>query len=81
MQALDDRHGDLHHGRWTERPLVVLAKPDNADLTLIGEWIKSGKIVPVIDRCYRLKEVPEAIRYLQHGHARGKVIITLGNSS
>jgi NADPH:quinone reductase-like Zn-dependent oxidoreductase len=37
----------------------------------------SGKVVPLIDRCYPLAQVPEAIRYLEQGHARGKVVITV----
>ena len=44
-------------------------------LTLTG-LIESGKITPVIDRTYPLTEVPEAIRYLEQGHARGKIVIT-----
>ena len=39
--------------------------------------MKAGKVTPVIDRRYSLSEVPEAIRYLEEGHARGKVVITL----
>jgi NADPH:quinone reductase-like Zn-dependent oxidoreductase len=39
--------------------------------------MKAGKVTPVIDKRYRLSEVPEAIRYLEAGHARGKVVITL----
>ncbi|NEQ82449.1 MAG: zinc-binding dehydrogenase, partial [Moorea sp. SIO2I5] len=39
--------------------------------------LETGKIAPVIDRRYSLRDVPEAIRYLEQGHARGKVVITL----
>jgi NADPH:quinone reductase-like Zn-dependent oxidoreductase len=39
--------------------------------------METGKLTPVIDRTYPLAEVPEAIRYLEEGHARGKVIITV----
>jgi NADPH:quinone reductase-like Zn-dependent oxidoreductase len=39
--------------------------------------MKAGKVTPVIDRSYVLSEVPEAIRYLEDGHARGKVVISL----
>ena len=39
--------------------------------------MKAGKVTPVIDKRYRLSEVREAIRYLEEGHARGKVVITL----
>jgi NADPH:quinone reductase-like Zn-dependent oxidoreductase len=46
------------------------------DLTTLGELVKTGKLRPVIDRRYRLHEVPEALRYLERGHARGKVVVT-----
>ena len=55
----------------------VLAKANKEDLTILRELVQAGKVTPVIDRCYRLSEVPEAIRYLEEGHARGKVVITL----
>jgi NADPH:quinone reductase-like Zn-dependent oxidoreductase len=41
------------------------------------ELLEAGKVTPVIDRCYPLGDVPEALRYLGEGHARGKVIITM----
>jgi NADPH:quinone reductase-like Zn-dependent oxidoreductase len=58
---------------------MVLAKPNKEDLTVMYELMKAEKVTPVIDKRYRLSEVPEAIRYLEEGHARGKVIIN-GNS-
>ena len=54
-----------------------LAKPDADDLQFLKELIESGKVKPVIDRTYSLNEAPEAIRYLEKGHARGKVVITV----
>jgi NADPH:quinone reductase-like Zn-dependent oxidoreductase len=57
--------------------LMETAKADQKDLVLIKELLEAGKVVPVIDRTYPLSEVPEAIRYLETGHARGKVIITV----
>ncbi len=48
------------------------------DLVVLKKLIEARKVTPVIDRCYRLSEVPEAIRYLEEGHARGKVVISLG---
>ncbi len=59
--------------------LANLKKP--GDLTALQELLRTGKVRPVIDRRYRLREVPEAIRYLEAGHARGKVIITIDESS
>ncbi len=55
----------------------MLAKPNRMDLTFIKELVEDGKVVPVIDRCYPLSETADAIRYLEDGHALGKVIITI----
>ena len=52
-------------------------KPNKEDLGCIKELLEAGKVVPVIDRRYTLVEVAEAIRYLEEGHARGKVVITV----
>jgi NADPH:quinone reductase-like Zn-dependent oxidoreductase len=56
----------------------MLARIDNDDLATLHELMRVGKIEPVIDRRYTLSEVPDAIRYLEEGHARGKVVITCG---
>jgi NADPH:quinone reductase-like Zn-dependent oxidoreductase len=47
----------------------------------MGELLEAGKVVPVIDRCYPLSEVAEAIRYLVQEHARGKVVITVDHNT
>jgi NADPH:quinone reductase-like Zn-dependent oxidoreductase len=52
-------------------------KPNKNDLVFMKELIEAGKVKPVIDRCYPLNEVPEALRYLDEGHAQGKVVITV----
>jgi NADPH:quinone reductase-like Zn-dependent oxidoreductase len=57
--------------------LMKTAKPNQEDLVFLKELLEAGKVVPVIDRCYPLSQVPEAIRYLEQGHARGKVVITV----
>jgi len=54
-----------------------IAKTNQKDLVFMGELLDAGKVVPVIDHCYPLSEVPEAIRYLAEGHAKGKVVITV----
>lgn len=56
---------------------ALTAKPNAKDLAFLKELLEADKVVPVIDRRYPLSEVPEAIRYLEEGHARGKVIITV----
>ena len=52
-------------------------KSSKQDLTLLADLIRTGKITPVIDRRYKLGEAPEALRYLNEGHVRGKVVITV----
>jgi NADPH:quinone reductase-like Zn-dependent oxidoreductase len=52
-------------------------KENHEDLLVLKELIESGKVTPVIDRTYPLAEVPEAMRYLEGGHAKGKVLITV----
>jgi len=61
----------------SQKLVLLLARRSKQDLTLLQELMAAGKVTPVIDKCYRLSEVPEAIRYLEEGHARGKVVITL----
>lgn len=57
--------------------VMFTASINKEDMVVLKELIEARKVMPVIDRCYTLSEVPEAIRYLEEGHARGKVIITL----
>lgn len=59
----------------------MLARPNKLDLAFIKDLVESGKVVSVIDRCYPLKETAEAIRYLEEGHAQGKVIITMEHTN
>lgn len=51
--------------------------PNQADLIVMKTLLEAGHITPVIDRCYPLNQLPEAIRYLEAGHASGKVVITV----
>src|SRR5687767_12758626 len=53
----------------------MLVKPNKNDLVFMKNLIEAGKVVPVLDRSYPLSEVPEAFRYLEEGHAQGKVVI------
>jgi len=56
---------------------MMMADANHDDLTILADMMQSGKLKPVIDRTYKLSEVPAAIAYLEEGHARGKVIITV----
>ena len=60
-----------------QKLLMIGAKITTEDLTTLVELLNTGKVTPVIDRRYRLSEVPEALRYLELGHARGKVVVTV----
>jgi NADPH:quinone reductase-like Zn-dependent oxidoreductase len=58
---------------------TFMTKANKKDLILMKGLLEAGKVVPVIDRRYPLSQVAEAIRYLEEGHARGKVVITVGD--
>lgn len=51
------------------------AQPNQADLVTVRDWFDAGMVKPVIDRTYPLPEAADAVRYLENGHARGKVIV------
>jgi NADPH:quinone reductase-like Zn-dependent oxidoreductase len=64
--------------QFSSRKLIgLLAKSTKEDLTTLQNLMETGQVTPVIDRHYKLSELPKAIRYLEEGHARGKVVITL----
>src|SRR4030043_308910 len=57
---------------------IVMWKPNNQeDLAILEELFEAGKVVPIIDRRYPLSETSEALQYLEEGHARGKIVITM----
>ncbi|HET6887518.1 MAG TPA: NAD(P)-dependent alcohol dehydrogenase [Candidatus Udaeobacter sp.] len=56
---------------------MLLADLNHNDLAVLADLMQSGKMKPVIDRTYKLSDLPDAIRYLEQGHARGKVVITV----
>jgi NADPH:quinone reductase-like Zn-dependent oxidoreductase len=70
-------------GQWisttgSQRMVPLPPKPPNrTDLTFVKELLEGGRVTPVVDRRCTLSEIPEALRYLERGHARGKVVITL----
>ncbi len=59
----------------------MLAKTNNKDLFFLKELLEAGKVKPVIDRRYPINELAEAIRYLEEGHAKGKVVITVEHNN
>lgn len=59
-----------------QKPIMFLARPNQADLATLHELMKAAKLTPVIDKRYKLSELPDAFRHLEGGHARGKIVIT-----
>ncbi len=57
--------------------VAFIARATTEDLTIMSGLVEAGKVTPVVDKRYKLNEVPDAIRYLETGHARGKVVILL----
>jgi len=56
---------------------MMLAELNKKDLTVLADMMQAGTVKPVIDRTYPLSQIADAIRYLEQGHARGKVIVTV----
>ena len=56
---------------------MMLAELNKEDLAVLGDLMQSGKVTPSIDRTYKLRDAAEALRYLEKGHARGKVVLTV----
>ncbi|WP_433968380.1 NAD(P)-dependent alcohol dehydrogenase [Tunturiibacter gelidiferens] len=65
----------------SQKLITFIAKSNEEDLTIVGELMATGKVTPVIDRRYSLNEIPEALEYLEKGHARGKVAVTLEHNN
>lgn len=61
----------------SRKAAFFIAKLKQEDLDTLGDLLEARRITPVIDRCYRLEEVAEAMTYLGEGHAKGKIVITL----
>jgi len=60
---------------------MEIAKINQKDLGIMNELFEAGKVVPMIDKCFSFQETAEALRYLGEGHARGKVVITMGQNN
>jgi NADPH:quinone reductase-like Zn-dependent oxidoreductase len=60
-----------------QKLVPLVAKSQGEDLLYLKELIEKGEVMPVIDRTYSLSEAPEAMSYLEAGHTRGKVVVTI----
>jgi NADPH:quinone reductase-like Zn-dependent oxidoreductase len=64
--------------RFVGQQLIAFVNSENhEDLVVLKEMIEAGKVRPVMDRTFPLREAPKAIHYLEEGHARGKVAVTV----
>ena len=79
--------GHTLRGAWASKTsgqqigLMGSANSNKADLNTLSDLLKSGRVVPVVDRCYPLRETPNAVGYVESARARGKVVITVAQSS
>lgn len=69
--------GHLQSMFGSQKCISFIAKSSQSDLTLLGGLVADGKLKPVIDKSYRLSEAREAMRHVEEGHARGKVIVRI----
>jgi NADPH:quinone reductase-like Zn-dependent oxidoreductase len=73
--VIDYAHEDSRFG--SQSLGTFISRESHEDMIVLKELIESGKVTPVVDRAYSVSEVPEALRHLEQGHARGKVVITV----
>lgn len=60
-----------------QKAVFFIAKTNRTDMMVLREFLESGKVVPVVDRCYEMSEIAKAFWYLGEGHAQGKIVITI----
>jgi len=77
MRLLGELNAYLRSRFVSQKFVAYIATFNKADMTILRDLMQSGKMTPVIDRTYKLSETADALRYLETGHARGKVVITL----
>jgi NADPH:quinone reductase-like Zn-dependent oxidoreductase len=65
------------HGFGRKKMCFFLANINQKDLVFLKDLLEAGKVTPVVDRCYPLSDTAEALRYLEQGHAQGKVVISV----
>jgi NADPH:quinone reductase-like Zn-dependent oxidoreductase len=77
MRLLGELNAYVRSRFVSEKFVAYIAVFNKADVTILGNLMQSGKITPVIDRTYKFNQTADALRYLEQGHARGKVVINL----
>src|SRR5258707_4542604 len=77
MRLVGELNAYLRSRFVSQKFISYIAQFNKKDMTILADLMQSGKVTPVIDRTYKLSDVPEALRYLEQGHARGKVVIAV----
>ena len=78
LRPLDRAIAAMVYSKFVHRPMgMMMARPGGGDLACLAEWMQQGKVTPVIDKTYKLEETAEAMRYLETGRARGKIVIRI----
>jgi NADPH:quinone reductase-like Zn-dependent oxidoreductase len=77
MRLAGELNGYLRSRFVSQKFIAYIAEFNKKDMLVLADLMQSGKMTPVIDRTFKLNETPDALRYLETGHARGKVVITL----
>jgi NADPH:quinone reductase-like Zn-dependent oxidoreductase len=76
-RLLGELNGYLRSRFTSQKFIAYIAQFNQADMSILADLMQSGKVMPVIDRTYKLSETSQALRYLEQGHARGKIVITI----
>ena len=76
-RLLGELNGYLRSRFVSQKFIAYIAQFNKADMSILADLMQTGKITPVIDRTFRFSETADALRYLETGHARGKVVITI----
>jgi NADPH:quinone reductase-like Zn-dependent oxidoreductase len=76
-RLLGELNGYLRSRFVSQKFIAYIAQFNKADMSILADLMQSGKMTPVIDKTYKLNETADALRYLETGHARGKVVISL----
>jgi NADPH:quinone reductase-like Zn-dependent oxidoreductase len=77
MRLVGELNAYLRSRFVSQKFISYIAQFNKKDMMVLADLMQSGKVTPVIDRTYKLSDVPEALRYLEQGHARGKVVIAV----
>jgi NADPH:quinone reductase-like Zn-dependent oxidoreductase len=77
MRLVGELNAYLRSRFVSQKFISYIAQFNKKDMTVLADLMQSGQVKPVIDRTYKLSDVSEALRYLEQGHARGKVVVTV----